>query len=276
MTEQIRICIEEKGIIYKVSSIYLLNDGSFKLDVPYCPYDEGFVFKYPIDYSKRKSEIPVSSFSKKFKAQSRPQLSIQASGFIQFSGQGITSGLDELGKPKGVGVYSNPLDRPVRSGPTLGATLWGINKYKEAKGLSPKEIILRENDFIKRILRDEPLNSPRNTILNTYIIEIFVLTENFGKRIRKTDKGEVLTLDFPQYYECPGAIFTFPIIRLLNHTSFLGILPFIGNTEWPEKSEFGFQIGGPSGPEKIGGTTALYACSVPKKSTTLEQAVTTQ
>ena len=47
----IRICVEEDGIVYKVTSIHLLKDGSFKGDVPYCNFEEkGVIIKIPVQY----------------------------------------------------------------------------------------------------------------------------------------------------------------------------------------------------------------------------------
>ena len=258
MSKQIRICIEENNIIYKITSIYLLNDGSFKFDVPYCPYDEALVFKHPIKYKPGTSFIKIDSFVQKFKAKNRPQLSIHSSGFVQFSGNNITSGIDKSGKIKGVGIYTAPLNNPITSGPTLGGSFWGLNKYEVANNLSENDIVIKQDDFIKRIHRDEPIGSLRNTNFNTYLLEIFVFPEKARNSIWTRNKQEVLTFRFNNYYECPGAIFTFPIIKLINHGSILGIVPFLNNTEFPNKNEFGFNIGGPSGLNKPGQGTKLY------------------
>lgn len=53
----------------------------------------------------------------------RLKVSHHPDGFLQFSGQGIRSGRDEEGQPKGIGVFSWRLDRP-----TLGPSFsWGFS-----------------------------------------------------------------------------------------------------------------------------------------------------
>ena len=102
-----RICLQEEGVDYKVTSIYLSNDGSFKIDVPYCNIkQDGLIVKVPIT-SADEEKIPYDKMIKVVLNSNRPQLSIHASGFVHFSGPGITSGIDpETGKSKGMGLRS--------------------------------------------------------------------------------------------------------------------------------------------------------------------------
>jgi hypothetical protein len=252
----IRICLKFAEKVYKISSLYLSSDGSFKLDIPYAPYEKGFLTKITIDYSKNSSMVPVEQG---FTSTNRPQLSVHASGFVQFSGPGIISGIDnETGKAKGLGVFSNPLKNPIRSGPTLGITFWGVTHFEELEIKRKNDIIIKDTQLINRVTEKKELNS--------FNFELFIFNENFSKYIRDTDEGEVATVSFPQYKHSPGAIFTFPIVRLLNHTSFIGILPFKVNTQFAEESSFGFNFGGPSGTEYPGGIGAIsQLCALSEK-----------
>ena len=52
-------------------------------------------------------------------------------GFVQFSGEDsrkIRSGI-ENGVPKGLGLKTNPLNRPVQSGPSIGCMVWGYDHF---------------------------------------------------------------------------------------------------------------------------------------------------
>lgn len=254
----VRICIKKDNVIYKVTTIILLSDGSFKIDVPYCYYNEGLLVKHKMDYSEKVSWIATSDLSQKFKAEIRPQLSIHASGFVQFSGTGINSGINhETGKAKGIGIFSAPLDTPIASGPTAGCSIWGIEHYLKIKKIDEEHVLFEEKDFINRIYKDLPKESEDNSILNSYLFEIFVFPENLADRICKTENGEELTHRFWNYYESPGAIITFPIIRLQNHSSFLGIVPFKVYSGFAQKAKYGFHIGSPSGTDVLGGSPPL-------------------
>lgn len=255
MSKRIKICIEKNGLIYNVTSIYLLSDGSFKIDVPYCPYDQGVAMKFPVDYRKRDFYISVNDVVEKFKSTNRPQLTIHASGFVHFSGKGIRSGIYTItGKPKGIGLYSRPLDNPIHSGPTAAVVVWGLDKFEFNSNSGEKIINFREDHFTKRNIQTET----DNLTPNTYNLEIFVFPEKMAPGIIKMGNGEVATFQFYNYAEQPGAIFTFPVIRLKNHSSFLGVLPFLTFTNFPFISEYGFQITSPSGLEKSMGSESFF------------------
>ena len=128
---KMRICLEENGVFYKITSIYLANDGSFKVDIPYCQYSKGLIIKFSPNYGPKYTCITEDKLKQKLSSLNRPQLSIHSSGFVQFSGQGVRSGIDPVTKlAKGVGVYSAPLNFPIESGPTFGVTFWGVKNFE--------------------------------------------------------------------------------------------------------------------------------------------------
>lgn len=240
MSSRIRICLEIKDSIYKISSLYLSNDGSFKIDIPYCPYEEGYLMKFRPRYGEFLYLIPEKEFEQKFTAKNRPQLSIHASGFVQFSGPGVLSGIDKkTGLANGLGIYSNPLNDPIQSGPTCGIVFWGIEFFEKLSGSRKTDLIIRENQIIDRPAEDIKRNS--------YLFEFFVFPEFLARHIRSSTAGKEMTARFPFYRHSPGAIFTFPIIELINHQSFIGILPFKTSTGFANKTKFGFNFGSPSG-----------------------------
>jgi hypothetical protein len=253
-----RICLEEDGIIYKITSIYLSSDGSFSIDIPSYPYREGLVMKFSPNYGPKNYLIAEDEFKQKLSSKNRPKLSIHSSGFVQFSGPGVRSGIDANTKlARGIGVYSAPLDAPVESGPTFGITFWGVKNFEKTSKLKKGDILIKQEDLINR-------PNPDNPEVNTYIFEGWVFHERFKKYIRDRNNREEATIGFPQYRESPGAIFTFPIVRLCNYKSFIGILPFRTNTELPNKEDSGFNFGGPGGtdsPSRNGPINVIMAWS---------------
>ncbi|PIR87576.1 MAG: hypothetical protein COU10_03900 [Candidatus Harrisonbacteria bacterium CG10_big_fil_rev_8_21_14_0_10_45_28] len=240
----IKIGIKEGDTIYKATSIYLLSDGSFKVDVPYCKYDKGLIIKIKIGYG---GGMHVGRFEEEFSISDRSQLSVHTSGLIHFSGKGILSGIDENGKIKGVGVKSLPLNTPISDGPTFGIQIWGLEKGFEKYLKKEKcDIVYGPKDFIVR--KDNPEDE-----LNTYILEGWILPPNkrlMSYCITKENSKEKITLSFPQYIHSPGAIFTLDIIRLKKLNSFIGIGPFTTNTGFALNHPYGFILSGPTEPSK--------------------------
>src|SRR3989344_8478038 len=131
----IKIGIKINGKIYRVFSIYLMGDCGFKVDVSsYYKHKKYLIVRSSFDYGGGMHKaFPVQEFF----SSNRPQLSIHQSGFVQFSGKKITSGIDsKTGIIKGIGLHSNPLHTPIISGPTFGVQLWGI---EEGFNLSSRE-----------------------------------------------------------------------------------------------------------------------------------------
>ena len=239
--DRINVGIKQNGKIYKVFSIYLMKDGSFKVDAPYCKHKKWLVARSSFDYGGgMHPAITVQEFS----SNNRPQLSIHTSGFVQFSGKNINSGINpETGEIKGAGLHSNPLFAPISSGPTFGIQLWGIEEGFE---LSSKEnecdIVYEKDDFI--IKKIKPADK-----LNTFLIEGWVLPPNDRLAhmcMWKKQGKEKITLSFPRYIPCPGAVFTLDVIRLKNTSSFIALNPFITDTGFATDHPFGFLLGGPS------------------------------
>lgn len=106
--------------------------------MPYHIANKGFLFKCPIYYKPMNQlyGIPYDSFLDAGGVEDkRVKLSHHKSGFIQFSGDGILSGREENGDPKGIGVQSWPLDTPA-TGPSFGITFWGLSDFQLA---TPKD-----------------------------------------------------------------------------------------------------------------------------------------
>ena len=240
MSKKILIGIKENNIVYKITSIYLLSDGSFKVDIPYCKYDKGIISRFTLEYG---TGTHITTENEFFSASNRPQLSIHASGLVQFSGKGVKSGVDGNGRIKGVGIKSLPLSNPISSGPTFGIQVWGLkNGFEKCLESEKCDITYDVSNFVirKRNKKDK---------MNTYILEgsVFPPNKKLEKYcISKKDNNEKITLEYPNYFWCYGAIFSFDVIRLRKIESFIGIGPFVVNTEFADKHSCGFVLGGPT------------------------------
>ena len=82
----------------------------------------------------------------KFKSNAKIKLSIHQSGFTQFSGSGVISGINQkTGEIKGLGLQSKPLSTPINTGPTFGIVLWGLEHFRAQ---SVFDLFGRENKVV--------------------------------------------------------------------------------------------------------------------------------
>ena len=246
-----RICVEKDGAIYKITSIYLLKDGSFKIDIPYCPFSEGSITKYAPKYGTRSYTITKQELKLDLKVSKRPQLSMHVSGFVQFSGPGIRSGIDpNTDIARGVGVYSSPLTTPIRSGPTSIFVIWGLESFDTTTTLSKEDILIKYEDFYAQIGTSGKKRA-EDVDFNSLAFHLFVFPEEYQDKIVESSSGEKMNLHLPNYQDeddgVVGKTFVFSICRLHTISSFLGILPFKLWTGFPDKAPFGFELGSPSG-----------------------------
>jgi hypothetical protein len=112
------------GVNRKIAKIIHHSEGGFAVMVPYHKARSGTLLKIPLDYDlKGASWVPFGECVG-YSANDRVKLSFHPDGFVQFSGENpskILSGRDpDTGQPRGLGLMSNPLSHPVRSGPTFG------------------------------------------------------------------------------------------------------------------------------------------------------------
>ncbi len=80
--------------------------------------------------------------------EGRLKITHHRSGFVQYSGDGVVSGLDEDGNPRGVGVFSRPLD-DVGTGPVFGAGVQGITELEETNKCSKHDLLVSVDEIPK-------------------------------------------------------------------------------------------------------------------------------
>jgi hypothetical protein len=237
------IVINDGSKKYKISKIVFYGDSGFALLSPYHVARKGYLGKFTIDQSKaykHKFFISVDEIVE-FCADDRVKLSIHPDGFVQFSGenpQKIISGRNqENGEPKGLGLFTNPLVRPITSGPTFGLLVWGINDYVEFTNPKKDEQVIEFNaeDIYNR--------NCTSTDFNAYLIEGFIFKEKERKNIQVKDGNHVIVKLSPNYREERNKIFSYRVANLA-HENYLVVL-LVSRVKMEFKGESGFSFNSP-------------------------------
>lgn len=104
------------GFVVDLCKIIFGGDGSYFVTAPYHPHDQAVAGILTVNYAFEENNISLTDsvdLALVDDDDQRLKLSHHPDGFLQFSGQGITSGRDDTGKPKGMGVFSWPLFKPT-------------------------------------------------------------------------------------------------------------------------------------------------------------------
>jgi hypothetical protein len=144
------IVYETGGIRYKLCKIWFGSDGSYYVTSPYHTAEKAYLFKATINYAHTDFEIAFSEMLELGSVEDgdhRLKLSHHPDGFIQFSGQGIVSGIDEQGQIRGMGIKSWPLAYPVR-GPAFSVTVHGIEHFQVIEEVSKGDCVFTEQEVI--------------------------------------------------------------------------------------------------------------------------------
>ena len=100
---------------------------------PYHNHSTTVLSKISVNYDVGKQQIvSLDSFSLTADLEDdeqRLKLSHHPDGFCQFSGEGVLSGKDESGKPKGVGIFAASL-ADVGSGPAFSVCVHDICAFE--------------------------------------------------------------------------------------------------------------------------------------------------
>ena len=111
---------DDHGSCVDLCRIIFGSDGSYYVTAPYHPANRAIAGIYTVNYANPN----LIAFSEGVDVavldddEQRLKISHHPDGFLQFSGEGILSGRDESGEPKGLGVLSWPLRNPT-SGPSF-------------------------------------------------------------------------------------------------------------------------------------------------------------
>ncbi len=107
---------ERDGDAYDLFKIIFGGDGSYFVTAPYHPHDKATVAVLTVNYAEDEIEVALEDaveLAVLDDEDRRLKLSHHPDGFLQFSGEGVRSGRNPDGSPKGIGLVSWPLFRPA-------------------------------------------------------------------------------------------------------------------------------------------------------------------
>lgn len=230
--------IEEQDTLRAVCKIQTLSDGGYALLAPYHTAREGWLAKYQVDYSQTDMEHRLSDMQH-FSAGDRVKLSHHFDGFVQFSGENtgrIRSGRDPItGKPKGLAIMSAPIVRPIRTGPTFGATVWGLDQFKPVEATRGSDAVFESHEMYYRTC------TPRS--FNGYHIEGWIFHPNMWAGVRGNENDLRLSMGF-RNFEGSGANLEFRVFPLAKYDYFVGLM--VSKIQLSFTQHSGFQLTGPS------------------------------
>jgi hypothetical protein len=247
MKKKFTLVLHDGNKAYKIVKIAFYGNGGFCIFAPYHSAKKGLLVKLKFDYRLRNQNISRDECLE-YTADDKVKLSLHPDGFVQFSGlnKNIISGRDKVtGKPKGLGLMSNPLNQVIKSGPTFGITLWGINEFNEyIKSEKDEQIIeFQESDYYYR-------NCTKDW--NGYIIEGFLFERNVLPYVIKVQDKQLLKIKHFNF-EIPGTIFIHRIIPYYSKDYIIGLI--ISRTKIYFESKSGFILNSPS--QIVDKTTAI-------------------
>jgi hypothetical protein len=242
---------ESGGRPRKITKVVSLGDQGFSVIVPYHRVKTGVVGKMPIDYKRTGLyTIPTADFES-FTAEDRVKLSYHSDGFAQFSGENpgkIISGRDPVtGQPKGVGLFTHPLSNPIRSGPSVGITAWGLNNFDELDN-DRDALIFEPDDLYYRAC------TPGTS--NGYFVEFFVFPLRYWAGVQKRQNEFILKMMFPGF-DASGAIVEMKALDLPGLKVVLA--GFVSHTALEYETPSGWTLNGPGNSDAAGKGHVLFA-----------------
>lgn len=228
--------------VFKITP-HSCGDGGFDVSMPYHKEKNGYLCLMKFPYEPGMVYINVEeNTTKKFVTTTDVSLSIHRSGFVQFSKSSkIISGIDKkTGKPKGIGLTGlSLLDNPIKTGPTFGVQIWGIDDFSDLINRKNKVnyIEFKDSDFIY----EDCTENDRFF----YCFEVYLFSIDKLKYVYKKDGELLITRSFDNYLPSPGKILTLKVILINNCPSFLAILGKKIKI-YEEMPRSGYYFGGPS------------------------------
>lgn len=134
---------------YDLCKIILGDDGSYYVTAPYHPLNKALLGKFTVNYARETHSVSLDQALEVAVLEDddrRLKLSHHPDGFLQFSGEGIRSGREPDGAPRGLGLQSWPLWRPT-FGPSFGLVFSDPRKTGRASRNRPRSVTFFEKDM---------------------------------------------------------------------------------------------------------------------------------
>ncbi|MDR3715887.1 MAG: hypothetical protein P4L51_24000 [Puia sp.] len=226
---------------HKVTKIIGLNGGGFSVLAPYHKAKQGFLYKLPVDpktdLGPGERCVPYVECVG-FTASDRVKLSYHTDGFAQFSGENpgkIISGRDPAtGEPKGLGLFTRPLTTPIRTGPSVGLTVFGIDDF-ETVTVRDNPLIFEPSDFYYRGTTPEEANA--------WVLSIYAFPIGVTPPVRFENGNAVLEAAIEGLNPPWISVVKLKVVHLPTEKVFLGLLLNHFKTSGSPKS--GWSISGP-------------------------------
>lgn len=135
--------------VVDLCKVIIGGDGSYYITAPYHNLDRAIAAKIAVNYMERPR---IVSFDQALEVATlddddrRLKLSHHPDGFLQFSGEGVLSGRNADGTPKGIGTSSWPLTRPT-FGPSFGIAFSEPNKSGRPSVGRKRTVVFDELDI---------------------------------------------------------------------------------------------------------------------------------
>jgi hypothetical protein len=225
----------------KITKIIGLNGGGFSVLVPYHKAKSGFLYKLPVnpktDLEPGERGVSYAEVVG-FTARDRVKLSYHTDGFAQFSGENpgnIISGRDPVtGEPKGLGLFTRPLTKPIRTGPSVGITIFGIDDF-EAVGERDDPLVFEPSDFYYRGTTPEEANA---WVLGIYVFPIAVTPP-----VRFKNEHPVLEVALEGLNPPWVSVVDLKVVHLPVEKVFLGLM--VNHFKSSSRPKSGWSINGP-------------------------------
>ena len=254
---EITISIEDKpgSKVRAITKVVPYPDGGFAVLAPYHSARKGHLVKVPVMNYVGTRCTPLDEMVE-YTADDRVKLSIHPDGFVQFSGENpkkIVSGRHPNGKPKGIGLFTKPLSRPIMTGPTFGLTVWGLNDFREAKPKHGTLGLFTEEDFYPNRIRMSELDDFQAPPRPGFFIEAFVLPRFYQTGIGSWNGKRILPLIFDNFQHSTR-LFRLRVFSLLGQPVFLGVMVSRALLHFSASS--GFILSGPT--DSVHALMAVY------------------
>jgi hypothetical protein len=152
----------KKGVKqFKLFKIIFQTDGTYFITAPYHNCNSACLFKVIVDYRKSTQTISWSETLDKMELDDEEhalKISHHPSGFLQFSGKNIRSGINTEGTPKGMGIQSWTHEKPA-PGPSWGISIKNINFLKETTNVTHECLLVDTNAIVDGIEFDDVIIS---------------------------------------------------------------------------------------------------------------------
>jgi len=233
------ILIEADNRLFKIFKVTPHSDGGFDVHIPYHNEKTGYLYKIRIPYEPGIFPVPFSAITQQKIIDTDVKLSIHRSGFVQFSGRGVISGIDKTTQqPKGLAIRIGPLAKPIATGPTFSVSIWGLEDFQvlTSKDRKKNYISYKTDDFYP----DPPSAGRRNTLM----FACFLFPTSLAGEVDLRGDQPTLTRRFAIYRWDPLKIFRLKVIFLRDSPIFMGILPQVSEWRLGDRGKSGYQVDG--------------------------------